>query len=129
MPRAGKDDAKRGVVGPTRFKDGELCAGIDREIRLGIGHGVHVTGLSRQIEQDVLVAQKYRQTVTITHVGDIDIHQMTDAGQIEEIAAVLGDQRIHDGDLGSLFDQGPGEVGPNKPQAAGDQDPAVAIGK
>ncbi len=61
----------------------------------------------------------------VAHVRDVDLHLPLKAGDIEEVAAVFGDEAVHEGDRGPQLDQAPGQVCADKPKTPGDQDPAA----
>ena len=49
------------------------------------------------------------------------VHLVVDAGDVEQVAAVLGDQRIDQRDTRAERDQAAGQVAADEAQPAGDQ--------
>src|SRR6185312_6492800 len=105
----------------TRFQQRELGPAVDFQIRLGIAHRIHVTGLSRKIEEKMLPAQKLRQTVPIAHIRQIEAHLALKAPQIVTRAAVLRNETVENRDLGSQLHERASQIRSDKTQAARDQ--------
>lgn len=122
LTRAGKDDLHGRVVFATGFEDGDLGLGVDGQIGVGVLHGVHVAGLARQIEQDILSLDQMLEAVFVAHIGDVDAHAVGNGGDIEEVATVFRDEAVDEGHLCAQLDQTVGEVGADEAQPASDED-------
>ena len=83
-----------GIVLAAGFEDGELRAAVDLQVGVRVLHRVHVAGLAGQVEQVVLPLHEVAHAVLVAHVGDIDADAVLDAGDVEEVAAVFGDQAV-----------------------------------
>ena len=81
-----------------------------------------MTGLSRQVEQEILSGQMCAETVGIADVGNIDADPILQAVNIEAVAAVLGHEAVDQRDRGSQADEPPREVRADKAKSARDQD-------
>jgi hypothetical protein len=96
LPRAGKDDLGRRVAVATRLQQRELAAGVDLQVGVGVDHAVGVANLPGQIEDEVLPLHQIAQPMLVAHVGDVDPQPIFEAVDVEDVAAVLRDQRIED---------------------------------
>ena len=63
----------------------------------------------------------------LTDVGDVDADAILDAVDVEEIAAVVGNQRVDDQDARAERDELAREVAADEAEPAGDQHRAIAI--
>ena len=94
LTRAGVDDLGIRVVIPAGFQDEELAARVDLQVGEGIGHRVEVADLAGQVEDHVGARHERVHGMRIAHVGDVDLYQVLDAGDVEAVAAVVGNERI-----------------------------------
>ena len=117
----------RGVLVAAGFQDRELAARVDLQIGEGVGHGVHVADLAGQVEDHILALNQGAHGIGVAHVGNVDLQAIFVAGDVEAIAAIVGDERVDQGDAGAQVDQPPGEVGADKAQAAGDEHGAACV--
>src|SRR6185503_5693722 len=108
------------------LQDGKLGAAVNLQIGVGILHGVHMGGLSGEIEQEVLTLDQVPHAVVIADVGDVNAQAVFQVRQVEPITAVLRDEAVEDGDLGAEFHQAACQVGADEAQAAGDKDASIA---
>ena len=95
LPRAGEDDLGRRVAVATRLQQRELAADVDLQVGVGVSHAVGVADLPGQVEDDVLPLHQIAQAVLVAHIGDVDPQPVFHAVDVEDVAAVFGDQRIH----------------------------------
>ena len=119
---AGENYSDGRIAGAAGLEDGELRPAIDFQIRNRIKHRIEVAGLTGQIEEKVFPANERLQTVSISHVGDIDAHLVSEPLDIEEITAVLGDEAVNQGKVRSETGKPSRQVGANKAQSSRDQD-------
>ena len=63
----------------------------------------------------------------LADVGDVDADAVLDAVDVEQVAAVVGDQRIDEQDVGAERDQRAREVAADEAEAAGDHHAAAAV--
>ena len=68
----------------------------------------------------VAVAHQVVHRAVLADVRDVDAHAIVDAVDVEEIAAVVGDERVDEQDVGVELDEAPREVAADEAQAAGD---------
>jgi len=81
-----------------------------------------VARLPGEVEEHVLASDELAHAVLVADVGDIDRDVFLDSADVEEVAAVLGDQGVDQHDLsGAQGQETPGQVAPNESQAAGDE--------
>src|SRR5712691_11920026 len=121
LSRARLHDTDVAVVLAARLEDGELGPAVDLEVRVGVCHRVHVARLPGQVEEHVTAAHELAHAVLVPNVGDIDGDVLLDARHVEEVAAVLRDERVHEDDVGALLEQPPGEVAPDEAEPARDE--------
>ena len=116
------------VVLAHRLQDPELAAAVDLEVGEGVGHGVDVAHLAGEVEQHLLPADQVLHGVA-PHVGDVDPDLVLVAGEVEEVAAVVGQQAVHGQDVGAEVGEGAAEVRADEPQRAGDHHlpPAIEV--
>ena len=113
--------ARLGVVLAQGLQDPELAAAVDLQVGEGVGHGVDVADLPGQVEEHVLAPHQVAHPVP-AHVGDVDLHPVLVAREVEEVAAVVGQQAVHGQHPGPQVGQAPAEVAPDEAEAARDQD-------
>ncbi len=79
--------------------------------------------LARQVEHSLATVYQALHRQHITHIDRANRHVTTVFHwfDIERIATCLGDQCIHEEHISAKIEQSDGKVGPDKPQAAGDQ--------
>ena len=102
---ARKDDLDAGIIAPASFQDGQLGSTVDLQISTGILHRVHVAGLPCQVEQVILPLDQVPHAVLVPHIGDVDLHVVLETGDVEQVAAVFGDQAVHEGHAGTEVHQ------------------------
>ncbi len=121
LPRAGEDYLDLWIAGAACLQDRKLRTAIDFQVGHRIDHGIEVTRLSGQIEKVVFSANERLQTVSVAHVGDIDVQLVAKTFEVERIAAVLGNQAIDEGKVGPETNEPAGQVGADKAQTSRDQ--------
>ena len=109
------------------LEQGELAAAVDVEIGVRIAHAVDVADLAGEVEDHLAVAHQVVHRARLAHVGDVDAQPIGDAVDVEEVAAVVGDERVDQQDVGAEVDELPREVAADEPEPAGDHHPAAAI--
>ena len=112
---------------PARLEHGQLAAAVDLEIRVRIAHAVDVAHLTREVEDDVAIPHEIVHRALLPDVGDVDAHAVGDAVDVEEVAAVVGDERVDEQDVGAQIDETPREIAADETEAAGDHHRAAAI--
>ena len=127
LARAGEDDLHVRVVVAARLENRQLAAAVDLEIRVRIAHAVDVAHLAREVEDDVAIAHEIVHRRLLADVGDVDVHAIGDAVDVEEVAAVVGDQRVDEQDVRAEIDERAREVAADEAEAAGDHHLAAAI--
>ena len=105
----------------------QLAAAVDVEIGVRIPHAVDVADLSGEVEDHLAAPHQVVHRRALAHVGDVDAQAVFDAGDVEEVAAVVGQQRIDDQDVGAELDQRARQVDADEAEPAGDEDAAPAI--
>ena len=63
----------------------------------------------------------------LADVGDVDAHAIGDAVDVEQVAAVVGDQRVDEQHVGAELDELAREVAADEAEAAGDHHAAAAV--
>ena len=128
LPGAGEDDFPIGVELPAGFQDCELAAAINLQIGEGILHAVQMAHLSGEVEQEILALDQVLHAVGIPHVGDVDADAVADLRDVEKVAAIFRDQRIHQQHVGAQLHQPVRQMAADEPQSTGDQDPLAGEG-
>ena len=83
--------------------------------------------LTREVEDHVAIADEIIHRRLLTYVRDVHADAAGDAVDIEQIAAVVGDQRIHQQDVRAQLDEVPREIAADESDAAGDHHRAAAV--
>ena len=92
-----------------------------------VPHAVDVADLPGQVEDDLAVPHEVVHRGRLAHVGDVDADAILDAGDVVEVAAVVGDQRVDEQHVGAELDQRVREVAADEAEAAGDHHAAAAV--
>jgi hypothetical protein len=124
---AGVDDFHAGVVVAAGLEHRQLAAAVDLEIGIGIPHAVDVAHLTREAEDDVAAAHEIVHRRLLADVGDVDLHAIGDAIDVEQVAAVVGDQRVDQQDAGAEIHEGARQVAADETETAGDHDRPAAV--
>ena len=111
----------------ARLEHGQLAAAVDLEIRVRIAHAVDVAHLSREAEDDVAIAHEVIHRRLLADVGDVDRHRVGDAVDVEQVPAVIGDQRVDEQHVGAEIDETPRQIAADEAEAAGDHHLAAAV--
>ena len=127
LARAGEDDLRAGIVVAARLEQRQLAAAVDLEIRVRIPHAVDVAHLAGEVEDDVAVAHEVVHRALLADVGDVDADAIGDAVDVEQVAAVVGDQRVDEQHVGAELDEPAREVAADEAEAAGDHHAAAAV--
>src|SRR5581483_10949337 len=122
----GEDDARGRVRATTCLEDRELALAVDLEVRMRVDHRVEVTRLSCEVEDEVLPAHEVLHRMLVADVGDVDDHPIPNVGDVVEVPAVFGDERVDEQDLGAVLDEAMGQRRPEEPETARDHDPAAS---
>ena len=123
----GKHHFHCGIVVAARFKDRQLTATVDLEIRIRISHAVDVADLPGEIENDVAILHQVVHRRLLPDVRDVHANAIGDAVDVEQIAAVVGNQRVDEQDVGAERDELVGEIAADEAEAAGDHHAAAPI--
>src|SRR6266446_10411659 len=74
--------------------------------------------LAREVKKKLAFLDKRRHSSGIANVGKIDSHAIADVVNVKKIAAVFGNQAVHQGHSCVETDQTPGEGGADKAESA-----------
>ena len=111
----------------ARLEHRQLAAAVDLEIGVRVAHAVDVADLAGEVEDDVAVAHQVVHRRLLADVGDVDAHAVGDAVDVEQVAAVVGDQRVDEQHVGAELDELAREVAADEAEAAGDHHAAAAV--
>ena len=111
----------------ARLEQRQLAAAVDLEIGVRIAHAVDVADLAGEVEDHLAALHEVIHRAGLPHVGDVDRDAVFDAGDVEQVAAVVGDQRVDQQHVGAELDQAVREVAADEAEAAGDHHAAAAI--
>ena len=75
----------------------------------------------------VVIAHQVVHRALLAHVGDVHAHAIRDAVDVEQVAAVVGDERVDEQDVGAELDQPARQVAADEAEAAGDHHLAAAV--
>jgi hypothetical protein len=112
---------------PARLEQRQLAAAVDLEIGVRIAHAVDVADLAGEIEDHLAALHEVIHRARLAHVGDVDGDPVLDAGDVEQVAAVVGNQRVDEQDVGAKIDEAMREVAADEPQSARDHHAPAAI--
>jgi hypothetical protein len=73
------------------------------------------------LNKEIATLHEIVHRVLVAHIGDVDAHLVLDAGDVEQVAAVLGNERIHQRHARTQFNQSPREIRADKAESAGDE--------
>ena len=90
-----------GIVPPARLEQRQLAVAVDLEVGMRVAHAVDVADLPGEVEDDLAIAHEIVHRARLTDVGDIDANAVLDACDVEEIAAVIGNERIDKESVGA----------------------------
>ncbi len=121
LTSAREHNANLRVMFSTRLQDGELCPAVDFQIRVRIVHGIQMARLTREIKQIVSPLDQIAHTMLIPYVGDVDAHLILDVFDVKQVAAILGNEAIHEQYFSSQVHQSNGQVRTDKPQSSRDE--------
>ncbi len=127
LPGAGVDDLGARIVMTAGLEQRQLAAAVDLEIGVRVTHAVDVTDLAGQVEDHVAPLHQVVHRAGLAHVGDVDVNPILDAGDVVQVAAVVGDQRIDQQHVGAEIGEAMGEVAADEAEAARDHHAAPAI--
>src|SRR5262245_7502848 len=126
LPCAGEYDFDAGVEVAASLEDRELAAAVDFEVAIRIQHAVDVADLPGEIENDGSVAHEVIHRALLADVCNVHANAIVDAVDVEQVAAVVGDQRVDEKDFCAKLDESSGEIAADEAEAAGDHHlPAV----
>ena len=94
LTRASENNSGCWIHVSALFEQAELGGSVDGQIGLGIPHGIHVACLSGQVENHLLVLQQHFHREAVADVGEIHVHGLFKAVDIEQIATVVGNEAI-----------------------------------
>jgi hypothetical protein len=94
----------------ARFEDRELAAAVDLEIGVRIPHAVDVTDLSGEVENHLAAAHEIVHRRALPNVGDVHPQPILESRDVEEVAAVVGQQRVHHQHVRAEVDQAAREI-------------------
>jgi hypothetical protein len=121
LARGGEDDPHVRVALAAGLQQRQLAAAVDVQVGFGVLHRVHVADLAGEVEDEVLAHDELPDLLVVAHVGVADRHAVGDVPNVVGVAAVLGDQRVDDQDLGAEVQQARGEVRADEAHTPRDQ--------
>ena len=127
LPRAGEDDFRLRVVLAAGFENRQLAAAVDLEVRVRVLHAVDVAHLAGEVEDHIAPLHEIAHRRGLPHVGDVDAQARFEAGDVREVAAVVGNERVDEQDVGAEVDERVRQVRTDEAEATGDEHAAAAI--
>ena len=127
LASTGEDDLGCRIVFSAGFEHRELRTAVDFEIRVRIAHAVDVAHLAGEVEDHLAIPHEHVHDALVAHIGVVHPYRVFDAIDVERIAAVVGNQRVDDQDVGARGDELTGEVTADETETAGDHDGPVAV--
>ena len=87
-----------------------------------------MTDLAGEVEDDLPVAHQIVHGALLPDVGDVDAHAVGDAVDVEQVAAVIGDQRVDQQTrLRRAATSCSREVAADEPETAGDHHATAVV--
>ena len=111
----------------ARLEHRQLTAAIDLEIGVRIAHAVDVTDLASEIEDDVPPGDEIVHRRLLADVGDVDAHPISDAIDVEQVAAVIRNERVDQQHVCAERDELPRQIAADESEAAGNHDRSAAV--
>ncbi len=127
LTRAGEHHAHAGVLRPARLENRQLRAAVDVEIGIRIPHAVDVADLAGEIEDDVLILDEHVHRVSVAQIGDVHANPILEAADVEVVAAVVGEQRVDQQNVGAKRGKLVGQVAADESEAARDHHAPAAV--
>ena len=127
LPRAGEDHLRARIVMTARLEQRQLAAAVDVEIGVRVAHAVDVADLAGEVENHVAALHQVIHRARLPHIGDVDRHLVFNAGDVEQVAAVLGNQRVDEQHVGAELHEPVREVAADETETAGDHHAPAAI--
>jgi hypothetical protein len=127
LPRAGEHDLGRRVVIAACLEQRQLGAAVDVEVVVRVAHAVDVADLAGEVEDHLAIAYQVVHRRVLPDVGDVDADLRLDAVDVEEVPAVVVDQRVDQQHIGAERRQLARQVAADEAEAAGHHDAATAI--
>src|SRR5664280_3342853 len=112
------DDARGRVVPLEGFHEDGRAPDVDVDVRERVREGEDVVHLPREVEDDVLAAHGPAHRLRIADVRYVDGDAALHGLEVEKVAAVARDHRVHDADRRAAFGERDREVAPDEPGAA-----------
>ena len=126
LARAGVDDLQLGVVLAHGLEHAQLARAVDLEVGHRVGHRVDVAHLAGEVEEHLLPAHEVLHAVP-AHVGDVDADLVLVAGEVEQVAAVVGQQAVDRGHVRADVRERPAQVRADEAEPAGDEHAAALV--
>ncbi len=127
LARAREDDFGDRIVMPAGFEERQLAVAIDLEIRVGISNAVDVAHLPGHVEDDFAIAHQIVHRAGLTDISDVDPHAIFDAGNVEQVAAVIGNERVDQENICAKLDEPAGEITADESEPARDHHAPAAV--
>lgn len=121
LPRSGEYDADARIGVPAGFEDGKLRLAVDVQIRIRIGHRIHMAGLSGKIEQKVVPLHQRFHAVGIADVRNIDFEAGFVTANVCRIPAILGDKAVDERNGSAFLKKADAKIGADEPQPSRDE--------
>src|SRR5262249_43758520 len=127
LSRAGEHHLHAWIVPAAGLEHGELTAAVDFQIRVRIPHAVDMAHLTREVENHRSIADEIVHRGPLRDIRDVDLYAAGRAVDVEQVSAVVVDERIDEQDVGPELDQLAGQVAADEAEAAGDHYLAAAV--
>src|SRR5262249_17535926 len=95
------------------------------DVRERVDHAHHVRHLAGEVEHVFLILHQPVHRQPVADVTEVHGHAVAHRLDVEEVAAILGDHRVHNGDAGPKVREANRQVRADKAEAAGDEDAAA----
>jgi hypothetical protein len=109
------------------LEHGQLTPAVDLQIGVRIAQAVDVAHLPGEIEDHVATLHEIVHRALLADVRNVDADAIGDAVDVEQVAAVVGDERVDEQHVGPRRHELTGEVAADEPEAARDHHRAAAI--
>ena len=86
-----------------------------------------MTHLAGEVEDHIVIAHQVIHGALLTDVSDVHLETIGDAIDVEEVPAVVADQRVDEQDACAKVDELAGEVASDEAQPTGDHDRAPFV--
>ena len=121
LTRAGEDDLDVRVEVAARLKQRERGGAVVPEVTQRVAYRVNVADAAREVEDVVHAADDVVDDLLVADVDAVDFDAVAHVGDVEGVAALVGQQRVEHRDLRADLDEAAHEVAADEAEAAGDE--------